>query len=76
MPGLVGVRFGRSGPVRYFDPRGLDLSAGDRVMVETEDGDRAATVVIAPRQVLYSALRGPLDPVLQLLPDEEEAEAR
>jgi hypothetical protein len=45
-------------------------------MVETEDGDRAGIVVIAPRQVLYSALRGPLDPVLQLLPDEEEAEAR
>ena len=76
MPGLVGIRFGRSGPVRYFDPRGRDLSVGDRVMVETEDGDRAGIVVIAPRQVLYSALRGPLAPVLQLLPDEEEAEAR
>ncbi len=76
MPGLVAVRFRRSGPVRYFDPRGLDLSVGDRVLVETENGDRAATVVIAPRQVLYSALRGPLDPVLQLLPDEAEAGAQ
>ena len=76
MPGLVGVRFGRTGPVRYFDPRGLDLSVGDRVMVETDDGDRPGTVVIAPGQVLYSALRGPLAPVLQLLPDDEEAEAR
>ena len=71
MRGLVGVRFRRSGPVCYFDPRGLDLKVGDRVMVETEDGDRAGTVVIAPRQVLYSALRGPLDPVIQLLTDEE-----
>ena len=75
MPGLVGVRFGRSGPVCYFDPRGLDLSVGDRVMVETEDGGRAATVVIAPRQVLYSALRGPMQPVIQRLPDDEEAGA-
>ena len=70
MPGLVGVRFGRSGPVHYFDPGDLDLSAGDRVLVEAEDGPREASVVIAPQQVLYSDLRGPLDPVLRRLDED------
>ena len=67
MPGLVGVRFGRSGPVHYFDPGELELSVGDRVLVETEDGQKEAGVVIAPQQVLYSDLRGPLDPILRRL---------
>ena len=67
MPGLGGVRFGRSGPVHYFDPGEFELSVGDRVLVETEDGQKEAGVVIAPHQVLYSDLRGPLDPILRRL---------
>ena len=48
----------------YFDPGDMDLAVGDRVMVEDHDGPREALVVIAPSQVLYSELRGPLPPVL------------
>ena len=73
MPGLVGVRFSRSGPVHYFAPGDLGLSVGDRVVVETEDGEREAGVVIAPQQVLYSDLRGPLDPVLRRLVGDDKA---
>ena len=62
---VVGVRFRRSGPVRYFDPAGLDLSVGDRVVVQTEEGPQEGWVVVAPGQVLHSDLRGPLDPVLR-----------
>ena len=64
MAGIVGVRFISSGQVHYFDPGGYDLSVGDLVRVETDDGPREGRVVIAPDQVLYSDLRGPLDPVL------------
>ncbi len=64
MPEVVGVRFARAGKVEYFDPSGLELSAGDEVLVETEDGPRAGRVVIAPAQVVHSDLRGPLEPVL------------
>jgi cell fate regulator YaaT (PSP1 superfamily) len=67
MPVLTGVRFGRSGPVHYCDAGDLELSVGDRVLVETEDGRKKAAVVIAPQQVLYSDLRGPLDPILRRL---------
>ena len=62
---IVGVRFVRSGPVGYFDPGDLDLDVGDRVVVETEQGPREAGVVIAPRQVLYSALSAPMGSVLK-----------
>ena len=62
---VVGVRFGRTGRVHFFDPRSEDMDLGDRVVVETETGPREALVVIAPRQVLYSELRGPLEPVLR-----------
>jgi cell fate regulator YaaT (PSP1 superfamily) len=65
MPNIVGVRFTRAGRVHYFDAGSMDLAVGERVLVEADGGPREAQVVIAPRQVLYSELRGPLSPVLQ-----------
>ena len=67
MAEVVGVRFARAGKVEYFDPSGLELSAGDKVLVETQDGPREGRVVIAPAQVVHSDLRGPLDPVLNII---------
>ena len=64
MAEIVGVRFLPSGQVHYFHPGGHDLAVGDLVRVETDDGPREGRVVIAPDQVLYSDLRGPLNPVL------------
>tara|TARA_B100001013_G_C24379319_1_gene351459 strand:+ start:324 stop:542 length:219 start_codon:yes stop_codon:yes gene_type:complete len=64
---LVGVRFRASGPVRYFDPRDAELDVGDRVMVATANGEKEGRVIIAPQQVLYSELRGPLNPVVRKL---------
>ena len=51
---LVGVRYELSGRVHYLDPRGLDLKTGDRVLVESDAGQREADVVIAPEQVLHA----------------------
>ena len=67
MTAVVGVRFTRAGRVCYFDPGDHDLSIGDRVLVETDDGCREAEVVIEPGQVAYSDLKGPMNPVLQKL---------
>ena len=63
----MGVRFTPGGRVHYFDSANKDLSVGDRVMVETDDGPREGQVIIAPTQVLYSDLRGPLLPVLHVV---------
>lgn len=61
---IVGIRFSPTDAVRYFDPRELDLSIGDRVLVECRDGAREGTVVMIPEQVTYSELSRPLEYIL------------
>ena len=65
MPTLTGVQIKPSDKVQYFDANDLSLTVGERVIVETWDGDQEGVVVIAPDQVLRSDLRGPLNPVLR-----------
>jgi cell fate regulator YaaT (PSP1 superfamily) len=62
---LVGVRFSPTGRVNYFEPGDDELAVGDIVIVESEEGPREARVAIAPGQVLYSEIRGPLLPLLR-----------
>ena len=62
---MVGVRFRPSDNVQYFDGAGLELDAGDMVMVDTPAGVREGVIAIAPGQVMYSDLRGPMDTVVQ-----------
>ena len=64
MPNIVGVRFERSGRVHYCDPANHDLSVGETVLVDTDDGPKEGRVVIAASQVLHSDLRGPMSVVL------------
>ena len=68
---IVGVRIDKLGPVRYFDASGHDVEVGDKILVETENGRAVGEVVIASHQILSSDLRGPLEPVLQALPDRD-----
>ena len=65
MPTLTGVQVRPSDKVQYFDANGLSLRVGERVIVETWDGEQEGVVVIAPDQVLRSDLRGPLNPVIR-----------
>lgn len=65
MSTLAGVQFKPSDKVQYFDARGIDLTVGERVIVETMNGEEEGVVVIAPEQVLRSDLRGPMDAVLR-----------
>ena len=65
MPALTGVQFRPSDKIQYFDANGISLKVGERVVVETWDGEIEAVVVIAPQQVLRSDLSGPLNRVLR-----------
>ena len=62
---ITGVRFKRSGLVSYFECNGLTLIVGDKVSVDTECGPREGQVIVAPGQVAYSELEGPLRAVLR-----------
>ncbi len=61
---VVGIRFRPLEPVQYFSPGDEDLAVGDWVLVETGGRPMEGLVAIAPAQVLYSEVRGPLEPVL------------
>ncbi len=67
MASVVGVRFQTNGRVHFFDSGSMDIGVGERVLVQTDGGPKEGEVVIAPRQVLYSELRGPQNPVLHIV---------
>ncbi|HEX6500404.1 MAG TPA: regulatory iron-sulfur-containing complex subunit RicT [Micromonosporaceae bacterium] len=48
---LCAVSFNRYGRLYYFDPGGLALSVGDKVLVPTDDGAEVAECVWAPQWV-------------------------
>lgn len=56
-PTLVGVRFRRAGKIYYFDAAGQPgLGVGDHVIVDTVRGRESGEVVIAPTQVVDTAV--------------------
>ncbi|PKO22388.1 MAG: stage 0 sporulation protein [Chloroflexi bacterium HGW-Chloroflexi-1] len=66
MPIIVGVAFKPVTKVYYFDPAGIeDLQAGEQVIVETARGRTMGEVVLAPRDVPDSEIRGVLKPVVR-----------
>ena len=67
----MGVRFKEAGKVYYFDARGLDLEAGNYVVVETSHGKEVGRVVIAPDQVIASEIKETLKPILRQATQED-----
>ena len=72
---VVGVRLNEMQPLRFFRPGEQDLEVGDWVLVDTEDGPRRGRVVIAPGQVAFSAVTGPVETILGKLDEEEDIDA-
>ena len=64
---IVGVRFSPSGRVHFYDDNGISVEFADRVMVETECGDKEASIVIGSSQVVRSDLDAPLPRVQNLI---------
>ena len=66
MADIVGVVFRNGIKVYHFDPAGLELSRGDRVVVQTSSGPEIGQVVEPPRTVDDSELPAPLKKVVRL----------
>ena len=64
---IVGVRFSPSGKVHFYDDNGICVEFADRVMVETERGDKEASIAIGSCQVAHSDLNAPLPRVRNLI---------
>ena len=71
---IVGVRFKKAGKVYYFNPGGLELSVGDKVIVETSRGIEYGEIVIGPKDVKEEDIIAPLKDVMRVAtPEDEEA---
>jgi cell fate regulator YaaT (PSP1 superfamily) len=77
MATVVGITFRRLGRPYWFDPGGLDLDLGERVIVETAHGLEVGTVRVPPREMPDEQLVAPLKPVVRrMTADDEEQYAR
>src|SRR3990172_6679628 len=77
MPEIAGVRFQPTSKLYYFDPAGIALRAGDRVVVETAHGLELGLVVMAPTEVLPEEYekKKPVKPVLRKAEEKDVQQA-
>jgi cell fate regulator YaaT (PSP1 superfamily) len=74
MPIAVGVSFKPAGRVYSFDPNGLELKAGDKVITETARGVEIGQIKHPAREVPDEQLPPPLKRVLRLAAAEDFAQ--
>ena len=66
MKRIIGVRFKRLGKIYFFDPKWLEVKKGEKVVVETTQGEEIAEVVVPNRMIEEEKLTNPLKKVLRL----------
>ncbi len=66
MTEIISVRFHAGGKQYYFDPRGLTVKAGQKVLVETGKGQELAVCVRGNRQIEDAQVVQPLRAVVRL----------
>ena len=66
MKRIIGVRFKRLGKIYFFDPKWLEVKKGEKVIVETTQGEEIAEVVVPNRMIEEYKLTSPLKKVLRL----------
>ncbi len=74
---VIGVRFRKAGKIYFFDPTGLNIQAGDNVIVETARGIEYGKVVIGCREVEDDKVIQPLKAVIRVATlEDDEIERR
>ena len=66
MKNIIGIRFKRLGKIYFFNPKGLKVKKGDKVIVETSQGEEYAEVLIPNRYVEDDKIVAPLKKVLRI----------
>ena len=65
MKNIIGVRFKKLGKIYFFNPKGLRVKKGDKVIVETAQGEEYAEVLIPNRFVEDEKIVAPLKKVIR-----------
>jgi len=73
---VVGVRFKNAGKIYYFDPGDMELSDGDKVVVETVRGLEFGEVVGGADMVPEDKITPPLRKVVRKATSEDEARVK
>ncbi|MDI6716321.1 MAG: stage 0 sporulation family protein [Actinomycetota bacterium] len=76
MPIVVGVVFKRAGKVYYFDPDGIDLRSGEKVIVKTSRGTEFGEVVSPPMDVPEDDITAPLKKVIRRATEEDREQLK
>ena len=63
---VIGVRLRTAGKIYFFSPGGLELKAGDKVIVETARGVEFGSVVTGIKEVPDDQISQPLKPVIRI----------
>lgn len=63
---VIGVRFRTAGKIYFFSPGGLELKAGDKVIVETARGVEFGSVVTGIKEVPDDQISQLLKPVIRI----------
>lgn len=66
MKNIIGVRFKKLGKIYFFNPKGLKVKKGDKVIVETTQGEEYGEVMIPNRFVNDEKIVAPLKKVIRL----------
>ena len=66
MKNIIGVRFKKLGKIYFFNPKSLKVKRGDKVIVETAQGDEYGEVVIPNRYIEDEKILAPLKKVLRI----------
>ena len=66
MKKIVGVRFRKPGKVYFFDPDKLNIEKGQKVIVETSQGQEIGDVTTGVREIEESSLTAPLKKVIRI----------
>lgn len=66
MKNIIGIRFKKLGKIYFFNPRGLRIKKGDKIIVETTQGEELAEVLIPNRYVEDDKVVEPLKKVLRI----------
>ena len=66
MKNIIGVRFKKLGKIYFFNPKNLRVRKGDKVIVETSQGEEYGEVMIPNRYVEDDKIIAPLKKVIRI----------
>ena len=66
MKNIIGVRFKRLGKIYFFNPGGLKVQKGTKVIVETSQGEEYGEVIISNRVVEDNKIVSPLKKIIRI----------